>query len=393
MCLLGLAGPALAAPALATPTLANSVTGAQSASATADLGSGRALSRLIGDPDTRPGHPLQKVLAHYLQQSLSRDGLPHASVEVEERAGRYYAHVAGAPPGYADRISRVVTIAELALSAQEKLRQDGKWRENEWHLFVPLGLALEHARAVQLLHFPPDASLQRQDYLASRSSRRWERLLELNGVAPSRVAQFERIVDIAPIAAPSEAGSALAQTYPYFATYARSLLADAVSPSAGQLPLPVVVQGGPARAWARKYLGARLRVATSPAYVRSGETARIPVLGANHPSLLWHVAHHSRVAALRIMRDDLVAACWQARMGEDPAQDAGEVLAACASDWDARDTEVCEQTEMQGYDVAAPQAHRNCARVARRLMRAARALRPERLARIERGAEARGPAH
>jgi hypothetical protein len=358
--------------ALAAPALGEVPPAGRAASATVDLGDGAVLAQLLAYPNNRRRESLARTAEHYLRQSLSRDGLDDASVRVDAAGGHYYARLTQVPPAYPEQISRFLKAGAAGLAARQKLRRDGKWNARRWRLFLPLGLALQNPRAVQLLHFPPDTSMRRQDYLGSKSSRRWETLLELNGVSPADVAQYERIVDIAPVAAPADAGDALAQTYPYFRDYAYGMLRDSVSPPSARLPLPVVAQGGPARAWAKKYLGARLRVSAAPARVRVGDVARVPFLGANHPSLLWHVAHKSRIAALRVMRDDLIAACWQVRMSENPGRDIDDALAACAHDWDRREAEVCEQTEIQGYDTTPEAARRACARSAARLMKRAR---------------------
>jgi hypothetical protein len=166
------------------------------------------------------------------------------------------------------------------------------------------------------------------------------------------------------------------------------MLEYSVTPPGAARPLPVVAYGGAVRRWARRNLGVRLRVSAAPAYARIGHAARIPMLGANHPSLFWHVAQNSHIGALRVMRDDLVAACWQVGMGADPARDMDETLRACARHWDARDEEVCEQTELQGYDRTPAEARLRCAHAAPGRMRAARALTGRELMRIEHAAPA-----
>ena len=46
------------------------------------------------------------------------------------------------------------------------------------------------------------------------------------------------------------------------------------------------------------------------------------MLGANHPSDIFYQKPDGGFNAMRVMRQDLVAVCWQAAMGKGPARDA-----------------------------------------------------------------------
>jgi hypothetical protein len=67
----------------------------------------------------------------------------------------------------------------------------------------------------------------------------------------------------------------------------------------------------------------------------------VPVLGANHPSAIWYAADPSYdgdqdkadAAGLKMMGQDLSAACWQAGMGRNSQADAKLTLEACTSKW------------------------------------------------------------
>lgn len=364
--LLALAGVAWADAPHAMPGMQTRVT----------LGDAATVSTLFSWPNNNDGQTRAQTAAHYLRQSLRRDGLSGATVKVEAEGGVYYAVLAHAPPGYAKRLTRFLEIGARGARATAALRHDGKWNAQQWRFFLPLGLALQNQKAVQLLHFPPASSLTRQDYLNTATSRRWETLLELNGVPRRRVARYERIVDIAPVAAPADAGATLADTYDAYRHYARAMLEYSIATRRVRRPLPVVACGGPVRRWVQANLGVRLRVSAAPRYVKVGNTARVPMLGANHPGLFWHVAKRSRIGAVRVMRDDLVAACWQVRMGNAPSRSIRQTLKQCTGYWDMKPVEVCEQTEIQGYHKTPRQARRMCARSAYRLMHAALALYP-----------------
>lgn len=365
-------------------TVDEGVTGGHGAQARVDLGDAATVATLFSWPNNHRRQTRAQTAAHYLRQSLARDGLNAASVRVENEGGRYYAVLAHAPAGYAARITQFLAAGARGAAATAALQQAGIWNAKQWRFFLPLGLALENQKSVQLLHFPPDYSLTGQDYLNSRTSRRWETLLELNGAQAGGVSLYERIVDIAPIAAPADAGGTLGDTYDACRDYAYAMLNFSIATPGAHKPLPVVAYGAPVRDWVRDNLGATLRVSAAPVYVRIGDTARIPMLGANHPGLFWYVAQNSRLAALRVMRDDLVAACWQVRMGDDPGRRIRRTLKQCAAWWNARPVEVCEQTEIQGYDRTPAEARRFCGRSARRLMWRARGLRASELLRFER---------
>lgn len=354
------------------------------------LGNEETLTELFAYPNNKDPQTLAQTIELYLRQSVKRDGLSDVSVNVQAVSGQYYAVLSGAVPGnYPDRITNFLSIGGQGYAAKLKLRQDGKWDEKNWRFYLPLGLAMANQKSAQLLHFPPDTSLTLQDYLNSATSRRWESLLQINGASSADTPLFERIVDIAPVAAPANAGGALGATYAYFKGYAFNMLNYSISASAGKSPLPVVAYGAPVRQWVQDNLGVNLPVSASPAYVNVGQTQHVPFLGANHPSYIWYVAKTSRTLALRAMRDDLVAACWQVKEGGNPQLNIDETLNQCSGYWDQRDTQVCELTEIQAYNKTPDEARKICSGTAKKLLKSARALRAGDLIRIERNM----PAH
>ena len=79
--------------------------------------------------------------------------------------GQLYAELHGVPKGYDKPLTALLDAGDLAYTGASKLNADGKWAYS-WYLFLPLGMALENRKSVELLHFPPDYSLtQAQDYL------------------------------------------------------------------------------------------------------------------------------------------------------------------------------------------------------------------------------------
>jgi hypothetical protein len=355
---------------------------------TVDLGDAATVTSLFSYPNSDKPQTLAQTVQLYLQQSTQRDTLAGTGVAVGGDTGGYTATFSGSgvPDDYGDRLSQFLRIGSEGVAAQARMQQDGKWDSKDWRLFLPLGLAMADQKSVQLLHFPPDTSLTQQDYLDSATSRRWESLLELNGASKAEVALYERIVDIAPIAAPASAGNSLAAAYGYFRDYAFDMLSYSVQPRpAPAKPLPVVAYGSPVRQWVQDNLKAKLPV-LGTAYVQVGQTASVPFLGANHPSYIWYAAKQSRTLALRTMRDDLASACWQVKTAADPGLDIKQAVSQCAAYWDQRDEQVCELTEIQAYEKTPEEARQICAKSAKGRLRAARGLTVKQVETAERGA-------
>lgn len=178
------------------------------------LGDQQRVSRLFAYPNNCSAicfrdWTLEQTVEHYLKQSVARDGYTQATVRVGRDNGTLYADITDVPSTYGEPLTRLLDNGELAYQGASQLNRDGKWAYN-WLLFLPLGMALENRRSIELLHFPPDYSLtQAQDYLRSNTTDRWAYLLSVNGVPVDNTPAFQTIVDIAPIAAPASAGKAL----------------------------------------------------------------------------------------------------------------------------------------------------------------------------------------
>lgn len=212
-------------------------------------------------------------------------------------------------------------------------------------------MALDNRKSVELLHFPPDYSLtQAQDYLESSTTNRWADLLTQNGINAAQTPAFQTIIDIAPIAAPANAGSALEGVYSYFNAYQTQMVMQLTAGEGGQT-LPMVAFGSPVRSWVKQQYGVSVDV-LGLAQISPAAGQKVAVLGANHPSYIWYAAdpenydgdqQKADAAGLKVMGQDLSAACWQARMGEQPNQDASPVLSACSEKWQVTDKlQTCE---------------------------------------------------
>lgn len=320
-----------------------------------DLGDSQRVSRLFAYPNNCSmicyrDWTLEQTVQHYLDQSLSRDGYDQANVRVERIGDRLYAHFEGTPDGYGRPLQQLLDAGDLAYQGASQLNRDGKWQYN-WYFFLPLGMALENRRSVELLHFPPDYSLtQAQDYLRSSTTDRWAALLSYNGVPLEQTPAYQTIVDIAPIAAPASAGSALEGVYSYFNAYQQRMVSE-LSAGKGDGSLPMVAFGSPVRDWVKQQYGVPLsvlglgRITAAP-----GQT--VAVLGANHPSYIWYAADpannqgsedKANATGIHVMGQDLSAACWQASMGRQPSGDPSQALNACTQKWQVTDKlQTCE---------------------------------------------------
>ena len=117
-----LAGITPAALALAALTL--------SAAAHADvdlkLGSTERVTRLFAYPNNCSvicyrNWSLEQTVAHYLSQSVQRDGYANAKVLVKNDNGQIYVEISGVPQGYDKPLSALLDAGDLAYNGASKL--------------------------------------------------------------------------------------------------------------------------------------------------------------------------------------------------------------------------------------------------------------------------------
>ncbi len=335
-------------------------------SVTFTLGSAETLKKLYSFPNSQgTKETLEETIQHYLQQRLSRDTIANGSVAVAvDHEGIYHATLRGNGDNlahYATQIPTFLATGLVAASAVDELKAQKLWNDKEWRFFLPLGLSIVNQRSVQLLHFPPDYSLPDQDYLDSKTSQRWEKLLELNLVPSDEVTLYESILDVAPIAAPASAGGTLSDTYHYFEPYVVDMLPLLLGVDEHrEKALPIVAYGGPVRSWVKEHFALSDFGVNSFDRVKINDRVSAPILGANHPSYIWYAKDNGRDAALTVMQQDLVSACWQAKMGTNPSADGRKTLSNCESYWAARPMTVCINMEIQAFDKSQSEAQAIC---------------------------------
>ncbi|MCD8547981.1 MAG: hypothetical protein LRY38_06065 [Aeromonadaceae bacterium] len=304
---------------------------------------------------------LEQTVAHYLNQSLQRDGYA-GQVAVRLEDGHVKVQFPdGVPADYGTRVMAFLGLGQSAFSAAQQLNQTHVWAYN-WRFFLPHGMALANHYSVQLLHFPPDDSLMKaQDYLESKTTDRWAALLNLNGVPKEQTPAYQTIIDLAPVAAPANVGSKLAPTYAAFTPYVKGMIALWSQAAQTGQSYPMVAFGQPVRQWLVQSYGAQFQYAGAAkgkafATLDLGTLElggrQVAVLGANHPSQIWYAADPDEYGGdtgkadkvgIQVMGQDLVASCWQAEMGAKLGTDPAAQLLQCQQRWPAGSTAVCEQ--------------------------------------------------
>ncbi|MGH1373808.1 MAG: hypothetical protein ACRBBW_17330 [Cellvibrionaceae bacterium] len=333
---------------------------------TITLGNRNTLETLYSFPNASDSkETLEQTIEHYLGQRLLRDGITHGSAEVSiDDRGIYHATLKGDGSNLSEYATQIPTFLDnglLAANAVTELKSQKLWNDEDWRFFLPLGLSIINQRSVQLLHFPPEYSLPDQDYLDSKTSQRWEKLLELNSVPVNEVTLYESILDVAPIAAPASAGSTLSDTYSYFEPYVVKMLPLLLNIDEGSNnALPIVAYGGPVRSWVKSHFNLDSFGVNSFDTVTIENNIQAPILGANHPSYIWYAKENGRAAAFKVMQQDLVSACWQAKMGIEPSADGHKTLSNCKSYWTEKPTSVCINMEIQAFDKSQTEAEALC---------------------------------
>ncbi|MEQ6290197.1 hypothetical protein ACFPAG_06175 [Vogesella sp. GCM10023246] len=336
-----------------------------------DLGKRDDIAALFSYPNCQqdcpaPAPSLEMTVSHWLMQNALRDASANSAKEqpavaVRNDSDHIKATIRNAPADdYGKVIQSYLAIGQLGYQGALAVQQAGGIWQSDWRFFLTLGMAMRNHRTVQLLHFPPDTVLNdSQDYLTAATTLRWAQVLGYNGMNVRDNGLYQTIADIAPIAAPASAGSALTGTYSYFSQYTAALLNSWTAPVPGSNSVrPMVALGGPARDWfAQQYLpaGSKFDV-LQLAKVNIGSNQQVPVLGGNHPSYIWYAKNDAD--GIAIMQQDLTVACWQNAMGQKPDGDAQGVLNSCTSTWKNDSAMVCRlyYTSVKNLDAASAKA-------------------------------------
>lgn len=317
------------------------------------LGYYRDIEGLFRFGDNSPD--LEDAITFVFSQSLQRDRYFGSWAQAYRNGNGEYRLKITSPcddvSAYETRIPGYIDAGRQALASYyDKVPATAR---SGWEFLLPFGLAMAEVKSIQLLHFPPLETFTYKDYLYSPTNRRWECLLAQNGFDGEKNASVERIVDVAPIAAPGGAGSELTDYNQDFIPYAKAQLRNFLQPlttTGHELTQPIVAYGGPVHDWLKE----AFHLPQSPGVLDIVELSILEqddgrpgpktwVLCANHPSEYLYDTdlplsdafkpNGDYPAPIHVMCQDLIAAGWQAHMSENPGDDPYEVLATLEQRW------------------------------------------------------------
>jgi len=311
--------------------------------------------------DYFPDQTLENTIAFFIKASLHRDGISADSITIEQKGDGYTLYLSGTDIAeFAAALDRFVSTGMLALKASRAINTRGVWNPL-WRFMLPVGLAMVNHRSVELLHFPPEYVLERdRDYLLANTLIRWGECLILNDANTDQIDQYQTTIDIAPIGASSNAGSAIEAAlgdYSDYSSYINTLLLDWTKSQKGTKPL--IAFGSPVRRWLHQtYLPDQpaLHVLDTGTVTLSGQ--RIPFAIANHPSFFYNAIDDKDTLPpsnydqlTEIMRQDLVIARWQAQMSANPTLNPATLMQDCIAYYESPQgvRTICEQIYIQGF--------------------------------------------
>ena len=293
-----------------------------------------------------PALALTDVISHGFNQTLQRDMYYGSWADAYIHGNGDYRVKLTSPTDdmspYEKLIPNYIKAGQIAMQTYNKKVTQAQG----FQFLLPFGLAMANVQSVQLFHFPPNETFYYSDYLYSPTNRRWETLLAQNGFDGRDNTVVERIIDVVPIAA---AGGAMKQIAPYnfdFTSYGKKQLTNFLTKKK-RVTQPIVAYGGPVRDWLwkvyKKQIQAQVpakdgaKAGANPLGVLSIvkleiiKGAKTPVLCANHPSMYLYDTNlpvdgsaqkqttsstqsDDYPSPVTVMRQDLIAAGWQAVM-------------------------------------------------------------------------------
>ncbi len=314
---------------------------------------------------------LATTIGKYTQQSLKRDGVPDATVNVTfVGEGDPQVQVSIVPDNAITRRYAKLHPAFLgsktgqaALKAVQACQHDASdprcWQEPDppkydqpWAFYLPLGMSLAKAPMVMFMDYPPAASLKQGDYLLNFTLCRWNQVLGAAGMAhPDRT---NVIVDARPIAAPGAGMDAL-MPYPpdWFnspkgAVYLTPMLQQMTTPQAIRAPagrtLPVAVFGSkPRETWAALIGRKNLKVLSVGESALGGQARKTSWITTNHPDVTTYnccpgdpSSNCKGADSANLVgseQTDFVAACWIKAMAVAHPPTAQQAKDRCTAVW------------------------------------------------------------
>ena len=206
---------------------------------------------------------------------------------------------------------------------------------------------------VNFMNYPPAVSLEQRDYLDNNTMRRWSGVLEAVGI--THPVLYETIVDGRPIAA---AGTGQSDYLPDIDTYFNSPGNEYVTPMLSLLTASsnatyskaVVILGASAGDdWAKVIGVSRVKpgdVGTTTGISGGKNTNWV---AGNHPNVTSYQccpgdpnpfcqtsgSYQTPTNLIRDEKTDLMVACIEKELGENPAADVNKLKAECKAEWNS----------------------------------------------------------
>ena len=307
--------------------------------------------------DPKPDLELAQIMMFCINQTLERDHIFGSWADVYFENGQFFAKITCPDPKAP--ISRYEKLIPGFVKAGKTAF--GLFRKNEDEILdlgllaflLPFGLSMARTKSIQLLHYPPDTTLDYMDYLYSKTNRRWQCLLWNNG-AQGPQTRLQSIIDAVPLSAPGADSDGIAYFNDTFFPYRKLMLENLLRKErdGDRYTIPAVAYGVPVRqGLCRDYpdqLDKEPEVLNIHTLKMTDGVDITPVLFANHPSEFFYVSNkpHEEKKKMTIMRQDLVAAGWQVEMSKHNQNDPWDTLERVKERW-SKDSDVAPIVEEQ----------------------------------------------
>lgn len=338
--------------------------------------------------DQSTGTNAYEYIGHGFNQTMQRDGFQGSWAQLwkDSQDILWVQMVApeGRLNGYRAVMQAFLAAAKTGLAVYKQHQAQIQSQKAIFHL--PIGMTMVSTRCIQFLHYPPYEARTYSDYLYSNTNRRCEALLRLNGVKADKLVAMERVCDAVPLAASGSNAPVINDMEWHFLPYAQAML-TALTPIDDTRTAPVIAYGSAAPEWFQRAYPTQVKrppklLDVIMIALGSNKDVLTPVLFANHPAdFLMHdkdsdpspgrgsstppsanrtapvesVSHASAqvssgppvlrparrpVSKATIMKEDLIAARWQAQMAADWHADPKKTLAAAKAHWNERKSEI-----------------------------------------------------
>ena len=287
---------------------------------------------------------LADVITHALNQTLQRDLFFGSWADVYYENQQYHVKITSPKDdvsAYEKLIPGFLNAGRKAFEIYREFEAD-ILNMGQMHFLLPFGLAMARTRSIQLLHYPPNTTLDYMDYLYSKTSRRWECLLAQNIFPDTKFNStqntlLETVIDGVPLSAPGADSVGIGQFHNVFQPYREMMLMNLLRTDRDKQTMPAVAYGGPVHNALQgdypQHIDGNAKIPSVHKIKLTADPAITPVLFANHPSEFFYFDTNTDEENLTIMRQDLISAGWQIEMSNDPTADPQVTLENMEKRW------------------------------------------------------------